>query len=403
MENSLYYAQLISRYVNDELTAAEFEELSEWLAADDRNFLLFEELTRESSQTTAIGFMGEIDVDKAWEKVMQFKESIPEGRQVKIRQPHFSLRKIAFAAVAAAILFFVLLLLQDRFENKADDLISAIQPGGNKATLTMSDGKVVALDGLSGTLIENQGGVSVIASDGLLQYKADANEAELQYNIVQTPRGGKYQLVLADGTKVWLNASSRLRFPTVFSATERSVELDGEGYFDVKKNVRHPFSVKLKNGASIKVLGTTFNINAYSDETDVKTTLLEGKISFESDTSSRVLLPGQQLRFFQDQTAQSQTSTPSRIHSRTELYDDVDLEQAVAWTNDLFIFNSQHVTSIMRQISRWYDLDIKYDATFSSEKFSGIVSSKSNLSQVLKIMEEGGINFKLEGKTLTVF
>jgi ferric-dicitrate binding protein FerR (iron transport regulator) len=150
-------------------------------------------------------------------------------------------------------------------------------------------------------------------------------------------------------------------------------------------------------------LGTTFNINAYSDETDVKTTLLEGKISFESDTSSRVLLPGQQLRFFQDQTAQSQTSTPSRIHSRTELYDDVDLEQAVAWTNDLFIFNSQHVTSIMRQISRWYDLDIKYDATFSSEKFSGIVSSKSNLSQVLKIMEEGGINFKLEGKTLTVF
>ena len=196
-------------------------------------------------------------------------------------------------------------------------------------------------------------------------------------------------MVLSDGTVVWLNAASSLRFPVVFKGKERQVELMGEAYFEVKKGEK-PFKVSLQNGSRIEVKGTAFNVNAYQDEDFLRTTLLEGKINFMMLGKTQALLPGQQIRVAYRQP-------------EMQVIDDVDVEQEVAWKNDLFIFKGMDVKSIMREISRWYDIDVVYKGKLNPETFSGIVSRKSNLSQVLKIMEEGGVRFVIEGRTIVVF
>lgn len=409
MEKSLYFANLISRYLNDELTEVELGELREWLAMDDRHLLLFEELTNRSAQTDALQFIEKTDMDSAWNKILLHSSTTTASVPLQMPKKSRFIHMIAYGAVASIVIFALFMWMSYPAEEKSPDLISAVQAGSNKATLTLADGKVIELDGLSGTSILEQDGTSAVAVDGLLQYtsgevvKVGRIGDEVRYNSIQTPRGGKYQLILSDGTKVWLNASSRLRYPIAFSGSERKVELEGEGYFEVKKNVRQPFRVNLGSGASVKVLGTSFNINSYSDEGDVRATLLEGKISFEKDASFKFVLPGQQIRYVHEDPTQSIATLPLSSNSRIELVEDVDVQAVIAWKNDLFMFNSEPVTSIMRQISRWYDIDIVYHANFANETFSGIVSSKSNLDQVLKIMEEGGVKFKLVDKTITVF
>jgi ferric-dicitrate binding protein FerR (iron transport regulator) len=265
-----------------------------------------------------------------------------------------------------------------------------ITPGSNKATLTLADGRIISLDSLSNGGIAAEGNVQVIKMDGIVQYNTSNNNNEIAYNTIQTPKGGKYQLILGDGTVVWLNAASSLRFPVAFVADERLVELKGEAYFEVKKDAKKPFRVSLENGSQIEVKGTSFNINAYHDEELLKTTLLEGKINFLFDGRSKSLLPGQQLRY-------------DKVINEMHLVDDVAINEEIAWKNDLFIFKSMDVKSIMRIISRWYDIDVVYQGKINPETFSGIVSSKSNLSQVLKIMEAGGIQFKIEGRKIVVF
>jgi ferric-dicitrate binding protein FerR (iron transport regulator) len=203
---------------------------------------------------------------------------------------------------------------------------------------------------------------------------------------MSTPKGRQYSLLLGDGSKVWLNAASSIKFPTAFTGSTRVVEITGEAYFEVAHDAAKPFIVSV-NDMQVEVLGTHFNINSYSDEPEIKTTLLEGKVRVTRGGSIGILKPGQQ----------------ASVNSANELkIEDADVDAVMAWKTGVFDFRSLELPEIMRQIARWYDLDVKYEGEPGHEKFSGIVSRKSNVSQVLKIMESAGVKFRINNKEITV-
>lgn len=263
-----------------------------------------------------------------------------------------------------------------------------LPPGHDAAVLTLSDGRTIILDSTSGT-ISQQGSATVINLNGQVSYANTAKDkpAPVVYNTISTARGNQYQLILADGSKVWLNSASSLRFPTAFTGYSREVELDGEGYFEIAKNANKPFHVKTKT-QDVEVLGTHFNVNAYNDEGVVKTTLLEGSVKVKADNSV-VLKPG-------EQSVLSGANSPFTIdHSP-------DIDQVMAWKNGWFEFDNTDIKAIMRQISRWYDVDIRYEVKLDSQTYGGRISRNINLSNILKMLELYGVHCKLEGKTLTV-
>ncbi|WP_290710621.1 FecR family protein, partial [Flavihumibacter sp. CACIAM 22H1] len=264
-----------------------------------------------------------------------------------------------------------------------------IAPGSEKAILTLSDGSQLVLDDSANGVLATQGSAQIVKNEeGEISYAGIKNEksAEL-FNSMQTPRGGHYRLVLPDGTKVWLNASSSIRYPVAFNQQERRVEISGEVYFEVAHDKAHPFIVNT-GSSSVHVLGTSFNINSYADEPWQTTTLVEGSIRMEKNNQFSLLRPGQQARI--------------KPNSSIDILEVQDIEEVTAWKNGVFLFNSRDVQSIMRQISRWYDVEIVYQGSFSKETFSGIVSKSSSIEQVLKILEASGVHFKLDGKKLIV-
>lgn len=387
-EKILYYANLISKQINHGLTPDEQLELYAWLVADPSNQMVYNGLMEGDAQQPAIDFMNSLSVDAAWNKVSA-ASGIGQSAPVVLDSSRFRMR-FAWGAVAAAVLVASFFMLRTELNQPSKSATAPVEisPGGTKATLTLADGKIIALDGVANGNIVAGGNVQVIKLDGTLQYNASNDNAEISYNTIETPRGGKYQLVMSDGTLVWLNAASSLRFPVTFSNKERLVELKGEAYFEVKKGER-PFRVSLQNGSQIEVKGTAFNVNAYHDEDMLKATLIEGKIYFMNLGKTQALVPGQQIRVRYEQP-------------EMQVVEDVDVEKEIAWKNDLFIFKGMDVKSIMREISRWYDIDVMYRGKINPETFSGIVGRKSNLSQVLKIMEEGGVRFEIEGRTIIV-
>lgn len=300
--------------------------------------------------------------------------------------------------VAAAVLMFIVFGLwfvvgRDRSGKPpiaaTPVLQNDIAPGGDKAILTLADGSKVILDTADNGAITKQGSVTVIKLNGQLAYnKEGISSTDVLYNTITTPRGGQYQLVLADGTKVWLNAASSLRFPTAFVGKERKVELTGEGYFEVEHDASKPFHVMV-NDMDVQVLGTHFNINSYSDEPAVKTTLLEGRVMIKKNENLVYLNPGQQAILQPGQ-------------DNIQVAYDVDVEEVTAWKNGLFIFNKAPLEDVMRQIGRWYNVDVVYLGNIPQDRFSGTISRNTNLSEVFKILEYSNVRFKVEGNTLTV-
>lgn len=275
---------------------------------------------------------------------------------------------------------------------------NAITPGGNKAILKLSDGREIVLDSVANGALAQQGNsqVTKTKSGELVYLSAEASAkagvvSQSNWNTLATPRGGQYQLVLADGSKVWLNASSSLRYPTAFTGKERRVELTGEGYFEVARNASMPFHVQVNN-MDVEVLGTHFNINSYSDEPAIRTTLLEGSVKVMNRQSaignnSVVLTPGKQAALNAD--------------SRLTIAD-ADVEQVMAWKNGLFQFKAAGIETVLRQAARWYDVEFVYKGNIP-ERFSGQISRSANAEQLLKILElTGKVKFEIDGKTITV-
>lgn len=265
------------------------------------------------------------------------------------------------------------------------------EPGQNKAILTLADGSKLELNSAKIGVLAKAGHMSVKKTkDGQLIYliapskNADAN-TPIAFNTISTPIGGQYQVILPDGTKVWLNAASSLKYPTLFKGGQRTVELTGEAYFEVTKNAAMPFYVKV-NDMQVKVLGTHFNIMAYNNEPAVKTTLLEGSVQLSSGGVSNKLKPGQQGMLKNGQITVS----------------DVNAEHAVAWKNGYFEFNRSGIHEIMNQLARWYDIEIAYEGNIPDDEFVGKIERSAKLSQVLNILKLSKIHFVLENKKLTV-
>ncbi len=264
-----------------------------------------------------------------------------------------------------------------------------LPPGREAATLILADGSVIDLDTTQNGEITVQGKTIVSKQGGQVAYIPPIGKEKLPllYNTINTARGNMYQLVLSDSTRVWLNSASSLRFSAVFSGNERLVELTGEAYFEVAKNKTMPFRVKV-NGMEVEVLGTRFNINAYHDEGAVETTLLEGSVKVKNNDVSALIKPGEQAVI-------TNNETEIKVNK-------ADLDQVMAWQKGFFEFDDTELPVIMRQISRWYNVDIQYEGQPGSKKFGGRISKNLNLGDVLTLLEANGVRFTLEGKTLVV-
>ncbi len=275
-------------------------------------------------------------------------------------------------------------------QDKVDNFKNDVAPGGNKAILTLADGSVIVLDSAQNGTLTNQGNTKVIKLDnGQLAYNsAGIKSTEVLFNTISTPRGGQYQVILPDGSKVWLNAASSLRFPAAFVDKERRVDVTGEAYFEIAKNAAMPFVVSV-GGAEVQVLGTHFNIMAYDDEATMKTTLLEGSIKFVKGNTSHLLKPGQQSQL-----------TPT---GSVNVASGVDMAHVMAWKNGLFHFEDADIQTFMRQLSRWYDVEVVYQNKNNNDQFVLEMPRSSKLSDVLKVLElTGDIRFGIDGKKIII-
>jgi transmembrane sensor len=322
----------------------------------------------------------------------------------KARSNVLYLKKTHILSIAASIIFILGLAItwsligNDKQKNDpvtasaTQQLQNDRAPGRDNAILTLADGSVIVLEDAANGTLAQQGAANVVKVNGTISYDPTAVSDEVLYNTISTAKGNQYQLILADGSKVWLNASSSLRFPTAFDGNERRVEITGEAYFEVARNAAKPFIVSYSSAGNdkgeVQVLGTHFNINSYADETEVKTTLVEGKVNVKHGGASVLLLPAQEAVF-------NKTGKQFKVNP-------ADVEEAIAWKTGMFEFRDADLPAIMRQISRWYDVEIQYIGHVSSKQYNGAIRRQATLIQVLEILKQAGVSFTLNGKQLTV-
>jgi len=385
-EKAYRIAYLIAGFIRRTLTEAEHDELDRWIEESDKNMLLFEELTDEKNIEANLAWMDKVQTEKALEKA---------SRQVRFSPPAKSKKRRLWPFIAAASLLVMVIALYlikpKKTDRSADPLPTAMQdalPGGNKATLTLSNGTIINLEEKSTGLIQNETGTKIEKKgDGLLMYQKLSNSNLVRYNTIAIPRGGQYALTLSDGTRVWLNALSSLKFPEQFSDSFRTVELSGEAFFQVAKDKAHPFIVKITNNDEVKVLGTQFNVCSYGNEATKKITLVEGSVQIRSKNNRLQLAPGQEAHI-----------GPGTL----TLEKHADIEAATGWKNGAFFFRNADIYAIMRQAERWYDVNVIYRTT-TSEHFNFSFPRNEPLSQILHLMElTGKIHFKIENKTVYV-
>lgn len=302
--------------------------------------------------------------------------------------------------VAAAMMVFVgfgayVFMKQDKNTVAKKNIAKAkpahdVLPGGNKAVLILANGKTITLDSVKNGLLAKEGSAHIRKTrDGQLVYQTgnDDDGTSADMNTVSTPRGGQYQLVLNDGSKVWLNSASSLSFPAVFKGKTREVEITGEAYFEVAKNAHMPFRVKVNNTV-VEVLGTHFNIMAYNDEAVMKTTLLEGSVKISNNQNTSMLKPGQQ--------AQLNQNGPIKV------IDNPDADDAIAWKEGIFQFRDAGIEAVMRQAARWYDVQVSFAGKLPSKEFTGRISRNVKASELMGMLKYMGINFKIEDRHITV-
>lgn len=268
---------------------------------------------------------------------------------------------------------------------------NVIVPGGNKAVLTLANGKKISLTDAGMGAIASETGISIEkTAEGQMMYRiagATDQPSAAVYNTIETPVGGQYQVLLPDGTKVWLNARSALRFPVHFSDTERRVEISGEAYLEVAHDKTKPFRV-VNPGQVVEVLGTHFNVNAYDNEDAIKTTLLKGSVKIATNGMKTILKPGEQSNV-----------ANGAIRTLT----DVNLEDVVAWKNNKIQFTDLDIHSVMRILERWYNIEVSYSGHKINTTFGGSVSRSKDIDVVLKLLEAtGDVHFKIEGRRVTV-
>jgi ferric-dicitrate binding protein FerR (iron transport regulator) len=319
------------------------------------------------------------------------------------RKPSRILRmssKTKYWAAAVALLIsvgaflYVTRIMPARTASDSLALVQDVMPGKNGAILQLAGGTTILLDTIQNGSLSHYGHAAVVKDDSVLTFTGSTANNPGTENLLTTPRGRQQQLILPDGSKVWLNAGSSIRFPSAFSKGKRLVKVSGEVYFEIAHDKNRPFLVEVDrqgdvpNGPRIEVLGTSFNINAYHDENAIKTTLLEGSVKIVQGSSTELLHPGQQAAI-----------TPG---SETIQVATVDINEAVAWKNGYFQFDGDDIAGIMRKISRWYDIQVAFEQAPESRHYSGKISRNNSLSQVLKVLEISGVHFKTEDHKIIV-
>lgn len=373
--------KIIIAKINDTLSPEEESIFDTWYneSASHREYF---ERVKENYQIEISE--AELDLNKAWQAVD--KRISPK----KSRKSYYKYAIAASVALLVGIGYFTITKTNVIDSGKGTiENQEAIQ-NSNDVVLTLSDGsKVILNDQKNGVVASQQSVVITKDKDGSIRYDEnnDQHTGKPPYNTLITPNGKTFQIALPDGTNVWMNAGSSLKYPTYFDGNERSVVLTGEAYFEVSHNEKMPFKV-FSNGQQVEVLGTHFNIRAYENEPVLKTTLLEGKIKVTEDDNTMIVKPGQQ--------------TTVTIDRHTMKIAEVNTELAIAWKNRLFYFENAKYDEIMREIERWYDVKVIYKGKIPDEKFQGAIQKDLKLNQVLKMLESKDVHFKVSGKEVIV-
>lgn len=368
-----YYRQLVKRYLESTSTDEELEVFAYLLKEGKLDNYLNNVLNEEAGISS------------------EDEENSKDNYKKESTLPNW----LKYAAAAFLVCTFSLIYLHSK--NTAPQLAitrklkNDATPGTNKAILTLANGAKIILNEVANGKIAREGQTSITKiNDGSLKYLPSENGSASDqdtYNTISTPRGGQYQVTLPEGSKVWLNSVSSITFPTCFAGNQRKVTITGEVYFEVTRNKTKPFFVSTK-GQSVQVLGTHFNINAYEDEEKTRTTLLEGSIKITaSSNNSKIMIPGQQAEV---------------DHNRITILKSDNANAAVAWKNGYFVFDGADLQSLMRQISRWYDVNIIYNGVPGDHEFIGEIKRNTNLSNVLKILALSGVHFRIENNNLYI-
>lgn len=386
------FISLLNKYVDGKTTDKESKFVETYYA-----FLLAKSKAESVNDEMTNQDLGKDLLNNIWNEIHKQEQS--KSRMISLRSRAWRVAAVLVALIGIGVLFYTIKTRQERVNsfiivngktNKTDE----IRPGGNKAILTLANGKKVLLDSASNGSLAKQGNINIIKlNSGQLTYKQahSGNSAEFQpaYNTLYTPRGGQYGVILPDGTKVWLNAASSLHYPVAFTGNTRTVEIQGEGYFDIKPNPQKPFIVKVNN-MKIEVLGTQFDVNAYKDDGEIKTTLAGGSIRVQGGIKSVLLKPGENV-IVDDKDENMKVGV-------------ANVAAAIAWKNGLFYFDNTNIKEIMAQVSRWYDVNVKYETNELSDKsYSGVLPRYSDVNTLLKMLEmTGTVHFEIKGRTIFV-
>ena len=395
--------RLLHQYFNNAISDADCIELLDYLNSSDSGELNELIDTELSAMEEGPEFKGQQsrDVLNRIKSDPRFSKIATEQEEVQI--PVIKFYQKRWIQIAAAILVFCamgVVVLNNKHLKTVNKIAkntkpAIILPGGNRAILTVAGGKTIVLDSAANGLIaKTSSGKVVKTSSGQIVYKAISSgksniaAAEVGYNTLSTPRGGEYQVVLPDGTKVWLDAASSITYPTAFTGNERRVKLTGQAYFEVAKNKEKPFYVGINN-VQVRVLGTHFNISAYSDDNEITTTLLEGSVQVTKNNTLSLLKPGQQA-------VVSNNSDKIAVS-------EANIDDAMAWKNGYFTFNDDNITGIMKKVCRWYNVDVEYRGNYNDQQFGGtFYRSKSIIELLAHLQKIGKLHFSISGRRITV-
>jgi transmembrane sensor len=392
---------LLEQYFNDAISDTDREELLSYLNNNPGE--VFSTVDEEMLSLDSAPEFDNIRAQKVLADIKadsRFKDQgvpVPVIRKNNVLKLYAGWLKIAaaFLIFASAGFYFIRSQKIGAVKNDmAANTAAKIVPGSNKAILTLATGKSIVLDSVANGALANLGKSQVNkVGDGKLVYDVLPNATHagvnvVLYNTLTIPPGGQYQVVLPDGTQVWLNSSSSLSYPTEFTGNSRTVKLTGEAYFEVAKNKDKPFYVEMNN-VQVKVLGTHFNISAYADDNNLTTTLLEGSVQISKNGSLALLKPGQQAVI--GSNADAITVSKAQIN------------EAMAWKNGYFMFNDNNIVDIMKKVSRWYDADVEYKGDFGNQRFGGTFTRSKSITDLLKNLEQiGNVHFKITGRRITV-
>lgn len=385
-------AQLIQKYLKEELSEEELQQLQDWQQQSEGNRRIFNKLTDDEYLIQAITDHYKIDTDEV--ALQKINARIDTDQQPNNKDRYTGARTIWLRLTVAAAILVVLAtsavyIFRQKQQNaevaQSTQVIPDIAPGGYSATLNLADGRSIVLDSANTGQLPNQGGTQLLNKNGQLVYTpiTGGGNGKVIWNTLSTSKGQTYPLLLSDGSRITLNSESSIRFPVSFTGDLREVEVTGEVFFQVAHDAQKPFIVTAK-GMDVQVLGTSFNVNAYDDGDIVRATLVEGSVLIKKGIQKKIIKPGQQAQVLANDIKISE----------------VDVDKIIAWKQGFFRFKEDKLSEAMKNIARWYNVDVVFEGNAAEVKFSGDIHRSSNLSDVIKLLAAMDISARIEGRKL---